>query len=410
YRARADGLDRSVLGRLADAGATRFELDEQLSPGVDAESGLLEKAQRLGLDARGTRIEAFAAGGGELKARARFSNRELDLAIVARRDWPSADPFTRWHPCTKPTQDLAAWVDGSVFVCHEQSRSLDDTPQGDWQQDGLVATWASAPAQAFRQAHAAAGQPLPEPCRLCPHPARPWQMEMRRRLMALRDLHRGQRCFILGNGPSLHRIDLTKLKGEVTFGANRIHEAYDAFGLDPVTYYGVSDPAMWRLLGRDPSRAKARAVFLRHPDIDRTESEGSIFLSQHDPELTMDGGWFPADIGQGLVRGRTVILDLLIPLAFHMGFYEVYLIGCDFGHEPGQPGHFYPSSSNDFQHDPKFQNYDPPYDAQRAGMKIARRHFEAAGRSLIDATPQSRVEVLERRHFDDLFSDHETRS
>src|SRR3990172_10535481 len=64
-------------------------------------------------------------------------------------------------------------------------------------------------------------------------------LERRRSVAALgelRDLHRGQRCFVLGNGPSLKATDLTRLKGEVTFGMNRIYLAFGDMGF-PTTYY-----------------------------------------------------------------------------------------------------------------------------------------------------------------------------
>ena len=38
------------------------------------------------------------------------------------------------------------------------------------------------------------------------------------RLAALKDIHKGQRCFIMGNGPSLKNTDLSKLRNEITFG------------------------------------------------------------------------------------------------------------------------------------------------------------------------------------------------
>ena len=38
------------------------------------------------------------------------------------------------------------------------------------------------------------------------------------RMNALRDIHQGQRCFIIGNGPSLRNMDLSPLAKEHTFG------------------------------------------------------------------------------------------------------------------------------------------------------------------------------------------------
>ena len=61
-----------------------------------------------------------------------------------------------------------------------------------------------------------------------------------RRLLSFRNRHRGQRAFILGNGPSLNECDLTRLKNEVTFGVNGIFLNYDRMGFHP-TYYVVED-------------------------------------------------------------------------------------------------------------------------------------------------------------------------
>ena len=40
----------------------------------------------------------------------------------------------------------------------------------------------------------------------------------------LKNKHKGERCFIVCNGPSLTKKDLAKLDGEVTFGTNLIFE------------------------------------------------------------------------------------------------------------------------------------------------------------------------------------------
>src|SRR5258708_28843911 len=57
-----------------------------------------------------------------------------------------------------------------------------------------------------------------------------------------RDRHKGQRCFIIGNGPSLKKQDLSPLANEITFVTN-------SFYVHPIvgdswqpTYYFFSDP------------------------------------------------------------------------------------------------------------------------------------------------------------------------
>jgi len=55
-------------------------------------------------------------------------------------------------------------------------------------------------------------------------------------LQAMRDKHAGQRCFILGNGPSLRRTNLRLLKDEITFGMNRVYILFPEIGFE-TTYY-----------------------------------------------------------------------------------------------------------------------------------------------------------------------------
>ena len=56
------------------------------------------------------------------------------------------------------------------------------------------------------------------------------------RIKRFKDRHRGETCYILGNGPSLNDIDLHSLRG-VTFGTNKIFMA----GYVP-TYYVAVNP------------------------------------------------------------------------------------------------------------------------------------------------------------------------
>src|SRR5699024_7865108 len=66
----------------------------------------------------------------------------------------------------------------------------------------------------------------------------------RARIEALRNCHKGERCFIIGNGPSLRAEDLDKLKNEITFACNRINLIFDQTDWRP-TYYCITDLALF---------------------------------------------------------------------------------------------------------------------------------------------------------------------
>ncbi len=52
--------------------------------------------------------------------------------------------------------------------------------------------------------------------------------------------HVGERCFVVGNGPSLQQLDMSRLKDEITFGSNRCFLGYPQWGF-PFRYWGVYD-------------------------------------------------------------------------------------------------------------------------------------------------------------------------
>lgn len=71
-----------------------------------------------------------------------------------------------------------------------------------------------------------------EPCRHIPPD--------REKIRKFHNKHKGERCFIIGNGPSLNKLDLSKLDNEITFGVNGIFYKTKEMGLRP-TYYVVED-------------------------------------------------------------------------------------------------------------------------------------------------------------------------
>jgi hypothetical protein len=59
----------------------------------------------------------------------------------------------------------------------------------------------------------------------------------------LKDIHKGERCFVIGNGPSINDQDLTLLKNEIVFMVNRafLHPDYEV--IKP-KYHVIVDPKL----------------------------------------------------------------------------------------------------------------------------------------------------------------------
>ena len=52
----------------------------------------------------------------------------------------------------------------------------------------------------------------------------------KKKLRKYKDIHKGDRCFIVANGPSLKKMDLSLLESEYTIGMNRIYLLNDING------------------------------------------------------------------------------------------------------------------------------------------------------------------------------------
>ena len=142
-------------------------------------------------------------------------------------------------------------------------------------------------------------------------------------MAAFKDKHRGERCVIIGNGPSLNEMDLSFLKDEVTFGLNRIYLGFDQWDFRPTYFVSVNS-----------------LVLEQHADEILDQIKGPKFLSQHglpyfphDQEDVMflrslDEPIFSKDPRGGIWEGYTVTY-VALQLAYFMGFSEVLLIGVD---------------------------------------------------------------------------------
>src|SRR5512135_3468908 len=69
----------------------------------------------------------------------------------------------------------------------------------------------------------------------------PWRRDSIERLAEWKDRCKGQRAFIIGNGPSLNQTDLSKLKGQFTFGLNRIYLMFPKLGFSTSCLVSVND-------------------------------------------------------------------------------------------------------------------------------------------------------------------------
>jgi hypothetical protein len=212
--------------------------------------------------------------------------------------------------------------------------------------------------------------------------------------------HKGQRCFLVGNGPSLSHLDLRKLAGELAFTVNRGYLA-SRFGLPQTPYYLITDPLTYGPYALEVRRAAVGTRFYRADVCDLPEyrdapdREPAIRVPFHRAP-TMDEGYFAEDATTGVFRGFTVILDAA-QLAFMMGCHEVYIIGCDLDYQQTDT-HVYGTGPIEQQR----INVMPIAKVLEA-MAVAARVFQRHGRTFANAGVGGRLDVIPRVDYRTLF-------
>lgn len=232
----------------------------------------------------------------------------------------------------------------------------------------------------------------------------PWRRETRRDLATFKNLHRNQRCFIVGNGPSLKKTDLSKLRNEVTFGMNRIYLAYEDLGFPASYYVAVNDLVIEQCAGDIMEIQQPRFISWRGGREWLQKQENLHFLY-----TTYTGPKFAKDIRNRLWESATVTY-VSMQIAYFMGFSEVILIGVDHNFatkgaanttiisEGDDPNHFHPGYFGK-----GFRWQLPDLEKSEIGYRMAQHVFERDGRRIVDATIDGKLTIFEKVKYDDLF-------
>jgi hypothetical protein len=235
-----------------------------------------------------------------------------------------------------------------------------------------------------------------------------------RRLARFHNRHAGQRCFVMGNGPSLNLCDLSFLREEITFGFNSIFLNQNKMGFPP-TYYVVEDVLVAEDRRNEINeyagpQAKFFGEYLRCFLEPTPETVWTNVIMEYDEYPGFPH--FSKNAARSLWVGGTVSY-LALQLAYFMGFREVYMIGFDHNYavpkdikqdgarwtsQSADPNHFHPDYFGK-----GYRWHDPQVDRMERSYLRAREVYEADGRVIRNATVGGRLEVLERVDYNTLF-------
>lgn len=236
-----------------------------------------------------------------------------------------------------------------------------------------------------------------------------------RELCRLGGLYTGERCFLVGNGPSLKAEDLDMIVDEISFGCNFVHKIYAQTQWRP-TYHFISDSSTVRTACWD---------IVRNQDLQRTTMVIRDFAYQKmlikpkkaiiAPSISIDEYYVSDNFLAYHYISHATVMSMMLEAAMYMGFSEIYLIGVDATTSSDKGGNF---SANYFTPQQRakldkmkkkaIKNYDVATrrkeiaERQRMVYSKIKEAAEAKGIHIYNATRGGELEVFDRVNFDDI--------
>ena len=232
-------------------------------------------------------------------------------------------------------------------------------------------------------------------------------------LNSVKDIHKGERCFIVGNGPSLTPEDLEKLKGEITFSSNRIYSIFPSTTWRP-TYYAAFDESVAAAEGVADgiNTIDCKMKFVRRQgyyEAFKLLNEPVCFVKTFYSRKYLDDPKFSMYASKGIYTIGSVTYAM-IQLAVHMGFKEIYLIGMDnrYAFSILRDGSIVENKNvtSHFAADTKLKANPVATWEMDTGFEYAEKISKEKGFRIYNATRGGFLELFERKNLDDVLNNN----
>ncbi len=224
------------------------------------------------------------------------------------------------------------------------------------------------------------------------------------RVREYQDLHKGKRAFIVGNGPSLGKMDLGLLRNEFTFGLNRIYLLFPQLGFSTTYLVSVNDLVLEQCAEEMRRLGLPKFITWRA----RQWFRGDVHANFLDTDFTGSEN-FSGDATGRLFEGFTVTF-VAMQLAFYMGFEQIVLIGVDHNFTTqGTPNATVVSTGDDPNHfspgyfGKGFRWQLPDLEGSERAYRMARKAYAETGRRVLDATVGGKLTIYPKVDYVQLF-------
>lgn len=227
----------------------------------------------------------------------------------------------------------------------------------------------------------------------------------KKNLKHLHNIHAGQRCFIVGNGPSLSVEDLNKLDNEICFGTHRVFKIFNKTTWRP-TYYCAQDSGLIYESTNEINQLDVRYKFIALvKDWRYNKIKDATYINLIVKEFYPNNPDFSEDITKGIYEGYTVSY-MCLQLAIYMGFKDIYLIGIDHQYSkaflPNGELEVIDTLKDHFSNEDQLANI-PQLFKSKLSYESAKKYAEEHNINIFNATRGGALDVFERINFDSLF-------
>jgi hypothetical protein len=251
----------------------------------------------------------------------------------------------------------------------------------------------------------------------------------------LKNAHKGKRCFILGNGPSLKHHDLSKLTDEYVFTVNNMIKT-ETFNMLKPNFHLFFDPAFFDFFfSPNPENNLAieqiKKSLIDNPNMTlfssfRLKSKSSKVFPDVNSHYMFNNKMYTAQLKKSSSIHRNTpafqnVILYAINIAIYMGFEKIYILGVDmtgfldaYEHDvtEAKAGHFYETSKENFQkliafkEENKLDNefYLKAFGKTFEHFKLMERKVSSKNAKLYNASAHGALDVVERVNYKKLFS------
>lgn len=246
-----------------------------------------------------------------------------------------------------------------------------------------------------------------------------FSQRMNHSLRDLKDMQEGEKILLIGNGPSLKKLDFSSVASayKIAFNWFPRHDDFDRIKVDDLVILSHMFFGGWQ--SKSPSVPKAFIDLMKErswkprlwfpyyfsPLIDRSELSKTheiCYLLYEKPfkHFSDDTNAFQHSVYDFLSDTRTSVTAGGVPLALHLGASEIYLVGCDGSYaDKESPKHFYSDDRHGSLETPQ-NSLDRVWvenGPAHTSFKVVARTLEEFGIGLYNTSPYSTAVPLKKK-------------